>query len=88
MTDMFDIKVERLAKDIQIGGDHYKNLAIQPGEYITKNRLNWYEGNVVKYVTRHQSKNRKQDIEKAIHYLQLMLEQYEDLYGRDTEREV
>lgn len=66
---------EVLQRDRQIGGDHYKNLAIQPGEYITKNNLNWYEGNVIKYVTRHRYKNGREDIEKAIHYLQLLLEQ-------------
>ena len=63
-------------KDIQVGGDHYKDMAIQPGEYITKNKLGWYEGNVIKYVTRHRSKGKKQDLEKAIHYLQLAIEEY------------
>ena len=67
-------------RDIQIGGDHYLDLEIQPGEYITKNRLNWYEGNVVKYITRHQKKGKKEDIKKAIHYLDLLLSQYDDLY--------
>ena len=63
-------------KDEQVGGDHYKDMAIQPGEYITKNKLGWYEGNVIKYVTRHRSKGKKQDLEKAIHYLQLAIEEY------------
>lgn len=73
------------AKDRQVGGTHYKEMAIQPGEYITKNKLNWYEGNVIKYVTRHQSKNGRQDIQKAIHYLELMLEQYDELYPSKEE---
>jgi hypothetical protein len=51
-------------------------MAIQPGEYITKNNLGWYEGNVIKYVTRHKHKGKKQDLEKAIHYLQLAIEEY------------
>lgn len=63
-------------KDKQVGGDHYKTLAIQPGDYIVKNGLGWYEGNAIKYVTRHRVKGQKQDIEKAIHYLELLLEEY------------
>lgn len=64
------------ATDKQVGGNHYKTLAIQPGEYIRKNGLGWYEGNAVKYITRHKQKGEKQDIEKAIHYLELILEEY------------
>lgn len=58
----------------QEGGHHYKNCGIQPIEYIYANRLGYCEGNVVKYVTRHKVKNGKQDILKAIHYLELLLE--------------
>lgn len=58
----------------QEGGDHYKQLAIQPVEYITRNGLTFIEGSVVKYVTRHRSKNGAQDIKKAIHFLQILLE--------------
>lgn len=58
----------------QAGGNHYKDLAIQPVEYIFHNRLPYLEGNVVKYVTRHNSKNGAEDIRKAIHYCQLILE--------------
>lgn len=58
----------------QAGGNHYKDLAIQPVEYIYKNQLPYLEGNVVKYVTRHKSKNGAEDIRKAIHYCQLVLE--------------
>jgi hypothetical protein len=61
------------ATDQQVGGTHYQG-DIQPLEYIRANGLNYEEGNVVKYVTRHRKKNGKQDIEKAIHYLQLLLE--------------
>ena len=59
---------------IQIGGDHYKKLGIQPVHYIHENDLGFLEGNVVKYVTRHKDKNGAQDIAKAIHYLNLILE--------------
>ena len=58
----------------QAGGSHYKDLTIQPVEYIYNNQLPYLEGNVVKYVTRHKSKNGAEDIRKAIHYCQLILE--------------
>lgn len=58
----------------QVGGGHYKDLKIQPVEYIHANGLPFIEGCVVKYVTRHRSKNGKADIEKAIHFLQILLE--------------
>jgi len=58
----------------QIGGDHYKKLKIQPIEYIHTNRLDWFQGNVVKYVTRHKFKNGEEDINKAIHILELIKE--------------
>ena len=58
----------------QVGGDHYKRMAIQPSHYIVKNNLGWYEGNIVKYITRHSIKGGKQDIEKVILYGELLLE--------------
>ena len=62
------------ALDVQEGGNHYKDLKIQPVEYIHANGLDFFQGNVVKYVTRHKAKNGDQDIRKAIHYLNLILE--------------
>ena len=61
--------------DTQVGGSHYKDFAIQPTEYCIKNNLGFAEGCVVKYVTRHRFKNGKEDIEKAIHYLEMILEE-------------
>lgn len=58
----------------QVSGNHYKDCGIQPIEYIHANGLNYFEGNAVKYITRHRKKNGKADIEKAIHYLELLLE--------------
>lgn len=58
----------------QIGGSHYKNLAIEPTEYAHANNLGFLEGNVVKYVTRHKEKGGADDIKKAIHYLEMILE--------------
>lgn len=65
--------------DRQEGGGHYKKYAIQPLEFITANDLKWCEANAVKYIARHRDKNGKEDILKAIHYLQLLIEmEYSD----------
>jgi len=58
----------------QVDGGHYKDMAIQPTEYCQKNRLNFCESAVVKYVSRHQAKGGRKDIEKAIHFLEMLLE--------------
>lgn len=63
------------AKDSQVGGNHYKNLKIQPIEYIMANGLNYCEGNVIKYVTRYKQKGGIIDLEKAKHYIDLLIEQ-------------
>lgn len=63
-----------MAKEIQVGGNHYKDLKIQPIEYIHANGLDYFEGNVIKYITRHRKKNGKQDLEKAKHYIDLLIE--------------
>ena len=60
----------------QVGGDHYKKLKIQPMEYALANKLDYAQANVVKYVTRHADKNGKEDLLKAIHNIQLMIEHY------------
>ncbi len=60
--------------NVQTGGDHYKNRTIQPVQYVHANNLNFFEGSVLKYITRHRQKNGKQDLEKAIHYLQMLIE--------------
>tara|TARA_R100000152_G_C6755059_1_gene178781 strand:+ start:799 stop:1110 length:312 start_codon:yes stop_codon:yes gene_type:complete len=77
------IKEERLAKatDKQVGGSHYKDFKIMPIEYITKNKLDFCEGNIVKYISRHEKKNGAEDIRKVIHYAELILEQK---YGKDN----
>lgn len=62
------------ALDKQVSGNHYKDCKIQPVEYIQANDLDYLQGNVIKYVTRHKLKNGKADIEKAVHYLELILE--------------
>lgn len=62
------------ALDVQVGGSHYKDCAIQPIEYIHANKLGFAEGNVVKYITRHRQKHGADDVRKVIHYCQLLLE--------------
>lgn len=65
--------------DIQEGGDHYRKLKIQPIEFIHANELDFLQGNVVKYITRHKNKNGAADVRKALHYCQLILElQYKE----------
>jgi hypothetical protein len=60
--------------DVQIAGDHYKKLAIQPVEYIHANGLPFIEGCVVKYVTRWRAKDGLRDLEKARHFIDLLIE--------------
>jgi len=77
-----NIKKEAIiATDRQVGGDHYKTCKIQPVDYIVENNLTFLEGNVVKYITRHRRKGEgANDIEKVIHYCELILEKD---YGRE-----
>lgn len=65
---------ESSAFDRQEGGNHYKNCPIQPVEYIEANGLGFCAGNVVKYVTRYKAKNGVEDLRKARHYLDLLIE--------------
>jgi len=58
----------------QIGGKHYKRFKIQPIEFITKNKLSFIQGNIIKYVCRFDKKNGNEDIDKAIHYCELLKE--------------
>ena len=66
------------ALDHQVSGDHYRTMAIQPVEYITRNKLPFLEANVVKYVTRWRRKNGRQDLQKAIHCLELLIQFYDE----------
>lgn len=56
----------------EVGGNHYQ-MAIQPIDFIMKNKLPFCEGNVVKYITRHKNKNHEEDVEKAISYCVFIL---------------
>ena len=66
------------ASERQVGGTHYRDLAIQPSEFIYRNNLNWLAGSIVKYAARAGRKGgtegMRQDIEKVKHYAELWLE--------------
>lgn len=65
----------------QIGGEHYK-IKIQPFKFIMENNLNFFQGNVIKYVVRYQKKGQIQDLNKIIHYCELEIER---MRGRNDE---
>ena len=67
----------------QIGGDHYRRMKIQPIEFIHANKLDFLEGCVIKRVCRWRNKNGIEDLHKAIHELQLLIE----LENRKADRE-
>ncbi len=58
----------------QVGGSHYKDMEIQPIDFITKNNLSYIQGNVIKYVCRYKDKNGVEDLEKAMHYLEILID--------------
>lgn len=72
MTEMYMEKLTALEK--QVNGSHYAEMAIQPIEFITANDLSFLEGNIIKYVCRHKKKNGADDIKKAMHYCELLLQ--------------
>lgn len=58
----------------QIGGSHYKGAKIEVWDFITANEIGYLEGNAIKYLARWKRKGGVQDIEKALHYVQKLLE--------------
>lgn len=71
--ELIKIKVPS-ALAVQPGGNHYKGMKIQPVEYIHANAIPYMEGNVIKYISRWRLKNGVQDLEKAKHYIELLIE--------------
>jgi hypothetical protein len=67
-------------KDTQIGGNHYSKYAIQPTEFIHKNDIGFVQGNILKYIIRYKDKNGIEDLKKAKHYIDLLIEME---YGTD-----
>ena len=80
--DMFD---KAFPQDKQIGGSHYKHFPIQPYEFISKNNLSFFQGNVIKYVCRYLNKNGIEDIDKIIHYCELEKKKLKDM-GHDKRK--
>lgn len=68
-----------MALDKQVDGNHYRNKAIQPVEFIFANNIPFIEGNIIKYITRYKEKGGQKDLLKCIHYIDLLVE----LMGHD-----
>lgn len=62
------------ALDVQVGGGHYKKYPVQPVEYAMANNLNYCQANAIKYVTRYRDKGGREDLEKAIHNIQILID--------------
>ena len=69
---------EVFPQERQVGWSHYKSFHIQPYEFISKNNLSFFQGNVVKYVCRYLSKNKIEDLQKIIHYCELEILKLKD----------
>ena len=67
------------ALESQVGGDHYKKMKFQPIEFCMANDLGFVEGSVIKYVCRYKEKGGVEDLEKAKHYLELLIERLHSL---------
>lgn len=87
--EIFKQAIENIASDIftgakapikespltkQVGGNHYQGFAIAPIDFVQKNNLGFIEGNIIKYVCRFRKKNGKQDLEKAKHFIEMLIE--------------
>ena len=64
------------AWDKQVGGEHYKQYAIQPAKFALANKLDYAQANAIKYIVRHADKNGVQDLDKAVHYVELLKAHY------------
>lgn len=74
MSGGMEDAARELASSQQVGGDHYRSLAIQPSEFIHRNGIGFLAGNVIKYVVRYKNKNGLEDLKKARHYIDLLIE--------------
>ena len=73
-----DIFKDTFTQDRQVGGKHYKSFYIQAYEFISKNDLSFFQGNVIKYVCRYKNKNGIEDLQKIIHYCELEIKKLKD----------
>ena len=74
-----DIFEEAFPQYTQIGGNHYTKFPIQAHEFISKNDLSFFQGNVIKYVCRYQRKGGIEDLKKIVHYCQLEMLKMKDM---------
>lgn len=73
-TDSQPLKPMTDANQTQVAGSHYRNKTIQPWDFIAANDIGYFEGNVIKYLSRWKDKGGVQDLLKAQHYLQKLIE--------------
>lgn len=73
-SDLADENAVENALRSQVGGSHYSKRAIQPIQYIHANGLDFFQGSIVKYATRHKDKGGANDLRKIIHFAQLAIE--------------
>lgn len=73
----YDPKLHQPIMNTQVGGSHYTDMPIQPIEYIFANDIPFAEGNIIKYVSRYRNKNGLEDLKKARHMLNLLIEHWE-----------
>jgi hypothetical protein len=72
--DELTTKIHQTINDVQYGGNHYKSKAIQPWDYVAANNLGYFEGSIIKYVSRWKDKNGVEDLQKARHFLDKLIE--------------
>ena len=71
------------AYDKQIAGSHYQGFKIQPSKFVIENKMLFPEGCAIKYICRHINKGGEQDLQKAKHYIDMIIERD---YGDETEK--
>lgn len=71
---VMEAQTSKSALETQVGGNHYKDLKIQPIEFIYANNIPFCEANAIKYLCRWRNKNGKQDLLKARHYIDLLIQ--------------
>lgn len=72
------------ALDVQVAGGHYKDLPIQPVEFAMANKLDYCQANAIKYIVRFREKNGVEDLNKAIHYIEMLKEFHEKALDADA----
>lgn len=75
-----------MKESTQVGGTHYSDMKKQPIEFISANNMNFIDGNMVKYASRHHAKNKDEDLKKVIHYAILALKYDYGYKQEDVER--